>query len=170
MLEHCTMLALALSSPPQQAHLCATHHDTCAYNKKNDPRMRVVLVGLPGFEFCLQNRADTLQKKAQTERSSNKPLSYRLNQHKVRTREHNAKTTLRGGIMFAWELLAGLWCYWLRCLHQQTNNITAVADATSCKQHNNKKKRPSNESRFCWATRIRTKNDRTRICSGTITP
>ena len=32
------------------------------------------------------------------------------------------------------------------------------------------KKRPSKESRFSWATWIRTKNDRTRICSVTITP
>ena len=67
------------------------HARTKAYKQKNDLPKKIVLVGLPGFEFCLQNRADTLQKKAQTERSSNKPLSYRLNQHKVRIREHNAK-------------------------------------------------------------------------------
>ena len=33
-----------------------------------------------------------------------------------------------------------------------------------------KKNDPRSESRFSWATWIRTKNDRTRICSVTITP
>ena len=43
--------------------------------------MRVVLVGLPGFEFCLQNRADTT---AQTIRRA-------INKNIIGSTKHNKK-------------------------------------------------------------------------------
>ena len=47
----CTMLALVHWSPMLQAHLkCATNHVARRHNKKNDLQMKIVLVGLPGFE------------------------------------------------------------------------------------------------------------------------
>ena len=46
----CTMLALEQSSPTRHAHLVCYTPLHPHRHKKNDPRMRVVLVGLPGFE------------------------------------------------------------------------------------------------------------------------
>ena len=45
---------------------------------------------------------------------------------------------------------------------------TALFYNHTCREQ--KKAKHLNASPFCWGTRTRTKNDRTRICSVTITP
>ena len=106
---------VAMLASADHTHLTTVVHRTTHFKhtqQKNDLQMKIVLVGLPGFEFCLQNRADTTKKGAD-HRSSNKSLSYRLNQQQ---RESGGATpnNMHRGIMFAMEateLRRG--CEWL---------------------------------------------------------
>ena len=80
--------------------------------------MKAFLVGLPGFELCLQSRADTTI--AQTVgRAINHYHIGSTNNNENQVAQH--QTTCIGGIMFAMEATElQRRCEWLRCLHQQT--------------------------------------------------
>ena len=92
--QPCTMLALVHRWVRHRRHAVPTPTRADIKQKKTTFRRRSFQLGY--LDSNAKHRADSIQKGADR-RSSNKSLSYRLNQRAMRIREHDTKTYAKRG-------------------------------------------------------------------------